>query len=626
MMSRLRKLLENWVARVFFVLLFLVFVFWGVSNVVTLIGSNSAVAHVAGKPVDISVLQAAYQKELAQAMQRNPAQPDLATRQQIAQVAMTTVLRQQVLQVEQQRLGVTVPDSVVRQTVYGVPAFQTNGRFDQAKLDQVLQANNSSPDQFLALVRQDLANDQIVQSVLAGVAPPGELTDRIFSFVSEQRLAEAVDIAAAAQQAPVLPGDAVLWRYWKNHPSAFTAPEYREVKIVILSPQTLAPAQPVSDAEIQAAYNASYAQQNLPATRSVQVITAPDAATASRLAALWKAGAKWSALQAAAAKAGGSGVALDHATQTQIPSPMLASAVFAASPGSIGGPLQEPLGYFVFDVINATPGGAPPLSQVAAQIRQQIQLQKATVQVNQDVDNVQDALAGQTPLDQLPGNLGLVAVEGTLDANGNTPQGDPAPIPGNDDLRKAIVKAVFAAHPGDPAQLITGPGNGYFAFTLDAIQPAAVQPYDAVKQKVAVAWIQDAMLRQAEVKAASLFNAVNHGQSLDAAAQAAGYSVSMLPPVTRDGPPSGVSNQMVQILFSLKPGQGTMQQSADGFTVAALVSINRPLPADDPADMNEVVQAMTKSLQDDTVASFIAGLQARDKVSVDSKLYAQVYQ
>jgi peptidyl-prolyl cis-trans isomerase D len=626
MMSRLRKLMENWVARVFFVLLFLVFVFWGISNVVTLIGSNSAVAHVGGKPVDISLLQAEYQKALTQAMQSNRAQPDLAAREQIAQTAMTSVLRQQVLSLEEQRLGVVVPDSVLRQNITSVPVFQTNGVFDQAKFAQVLQENGSSPDQFLSLLRRDLSGNQVVQSLIAGVASPQVLNDQIFAFVSEQRTAEQVVISAAAQKAPVLPPDPVLQRYWRNHPAQFTAPEYRKVKIVILSPQTLSAAQPVSDAEIQAAYNATYGQQITAPTRSVQVITAPDQASAARLATLWTTGASWKAMQAAAAKAGGSGVELDNATQVQIPSQALGNAVFAAAPNTVSAPLQGGTGYFVFDVINATAGGAPPLSQVSAQIRQQIQLQKAQVQVNQDVDNVQDALAGQTPLDQLPGNLGLVAVEGTLDANGNTADGSPAPIPGGASLRSAIITAIFAAHVGDPAQLINGPDGGYFAFTLDSITPPAVEPYDSVKQKVAAAWIQDALLREAEVKAANLLQAVNSGQSLDAAASAAGYPVSMLPPVSRNTTPNGVSNTMVQILFSLKLGQATMTQTTDGFSVAALTAINRPTPQDDAADATQVTQAMTKSLEDDTVASFIAGLQARDNVRVDDKLFAEVYQ
>jgi peptidyl-prolyl cis-trans isomerase D len=626
MMSRLRKMLDNWIARVFFVLLFGVFVFWGISNVVTMFGSNSAVAHVNGKPVDISVLQAEYQKELNQYEQSNPGQPDQPSRQKIAQAAMTTVLRQQVLAEEERALGVTAPDGAVRQSVYGVAAFQTNGVFDKAKFAQVLQANNMSPDQFLALINNGMTNQQLVQSVIAGVAAPQELNNQIFAFVSEQRIAESVNISASAQKPPPLPADAVLQRYWRNHPADFTAPQFRTVKIVILSPQTLAPQQPVTDAEISALYAQTSAQQSVPASRSVQVISAGDAASAATLAKVWKAGASWNKMQAAAAKADDSAVELDNTQHDQIPTPALADAVFAATPNVITGPIQGPLGFFLFNVTHAVAGGAPPLSQVSAQLKQQIQLQKAQVAVNQDVDNVQDALAGQTPLDHLPGNLGLVAVEGTLDANGNTADGSPAPIPGGSDLRSAIVSAIFAAQPGVPAQLITGPDGAYFAFTVDEITPPSVQPYDLVKQKVAVAWIQDAMQREAEVKAANLLNDVNSGQSLDKAASAAGDAVTMLPPVTRNALPSGISAQLAQILFSLKPGQATMLPTSDGFTVAALGDINQPTPAQDPADAGQVAQAMTKSMQDDTVASFIAGLQARYKVTVDNKLFAQVYQ
>jgi peptidyl-prolyl cis-trans isomerase D len=626
MLSRLRKLLENWIARIFFTLLILVFLFWGISNVVTLIGNNSAVAHLGGKAIDISVVQAEYQKELTQAMQGNPTQPDLAARQRIAQGAMTTVLRQQALSREEEQLGVAVPDSAVRQNLYGVPAFQTNGVFDKAKFDQVLQQNNLSPDQFLALVKQDLAGSQVVQALVSGATSPQELNDLIFAFVSEQRMAETVSIPVAGGPAPPAPAGAVLQRYWRNHAAQFTAPEYRTVEVVVLSPQALAPQEPVSDAEISAMYAQVSNQRSVPASRSVQVVTASDAGSAAKLASLWRIGANWAQIQAAAAKAGASAVELDHARQDQFPSSALANAVFAAPVDSVSGPVQGPLGYFVLKVTDAVAGGAPPLSQVSSQIKQAIQLQKAQADVNQDVDNVQDALAGQTPLDKLPGDLGLVAVEGTLDANGNTVDGSPAPIPGGANLRNAIVKAVFAGHIGDPAQLITGPDGGYFAFTVESITPPALQPYAKVEQKVAAAWLQDALTREAEVKAATLLNAVNNGESLDAAASAAGYSIIMTPPVTRNAPPSGISNEMVQILFSLKLGQATMQQTDSGFTVAALSAINQPKPAEDPADADEVAQSMTKSLQNDVAASFIAGLQARDHVRVDDKLFAQIYQ
>ena len=155
MMSRLRKLLDNWIARVFFVLLFAVFVFWGISNVFTMTGSSTAVAHVDGKPVDVSLVQAEYQKQLNQAEQSGQSQPDLPGRQKIAQAAMTTVLRKQVLAQVEHALGLTAPDAAeaalepcalfaVTVKVYAVPS-DAAGRSHVAAYERPLRRITAEP-------------------------------------------------------------------------------------------------------------------------------------------------------------------------------------------------------------------------------------------------------------------------------------------------------------------------------------------------------------------------------------------------------------------------------------------------------------------------------------------------
>ena len=226
----------------------------------------------------------------------------------------------------------------------------------------------------------------------------------------------------------------------------------------------------------------------------------------------------------------------------------------------------------------------------------------------------------------MPGNIGLVALQGTLDANGNAQDGTPAPIPGGDALKAAVVKAAFAAQVNDPAQLMNGPDGSYFALTVDSVTQPALQPYDQVQAKVLSAWKAQEISREAEVNAADLLAQVNAGKSLDDAASAAGDSVAMTPAITRNAPASGVTSQMVPVLFSLKQGQATMQQTDTGFVVAQLKKIVEPTPAQDPGDYAQLQQAMAKSLQNDVGESFLAGLQTRDKVSVDQKLFAQIYQ
>lgn len=621
-----RKLLENWVARGFFALLVIGFVFWGISNVTTLIGGNTAVAHVDGQEIDVSVVQAAYQRALNQASQSGGGQPDLAARRQLALGALSSVLRQQIMRAEQRSLGVVVPDAAVRAMIDAIPSFQTNGVFDEQKFNQVLEQNNITAERFIGEIKDDIAGQQLLGAVLGGVAPPDELLKQLFSYIAEQRFAAVVNIPFAAQAQPQPPGDAVLQRFWHNNPALFTAPELRTAKIVILSPALLAPKETVAPAALDAAY-ARAAAATPPAVplRSVQVISVDNLAASSRLEAAWKRNASWAQMQAMAKKFGANSIELKAAKQVEIPTPALGAAVFAATPGQVVGPVAGGSGMYVFKVTDVRSSGTD-VAALRAQVLQGLQMQKAQADVAQDVDNLQDALAGQTPLDQLPGNLGLTAVEGTMDANGNAPDGTAAPIPGGAALKAAIVKAVFAAHAGDPAQLTNGPDGSYFAMTVSAVTPPALQPYAQVQAKVLSAWTKQAITREAEVQAAGLMQAVNQGQSLQAAAQAIGASVSMTAGFTRAVPPAGLPSQMVPVMFTLKPGQATMQQTDSGYSVAALVKTVQPDPAADAADFARLRQAMVKELQNDAGESLLDGLQKRDKVSVDQKLLAQIYQ
>ncbi|MDD2795855.1 peptidylprolyl isomerase [Acidocella sp.] len=621
-----RKLLENWVARGFFALLVIGFVFWGISNVTTLIGSNTAVAHVGGQEIDVSVVQAAYQRALNQASQSGGGTPDLATRRQLALGALSGVLRQQLLQNEQRRLGVVVPDSAVRAMIDAIPSFQTNGVFNEQTFNQVLEQNNTTPDRFIGEIKDDIAGQQLLGAVLGGVAPPDELLRQLFSYIAEQRFAAVVNIPFAAQAQPKLPGDAVLRRFWQNNPAQFTAPELRTAKIVILSPALLAPKEVVAPADLDAAYaRAEAATPPAVPVRSVQVISVDNLAASSRLEAAWKRHADWAEMQAMAKKFGASAIELKQAKQMEIPSPTLGAAVFAAQPGQVNGPVAGTNGMYVFKVTDVSASGTDAAA-LRAQVLQSLQMQKAQADVAQDVDNLQDALAGQTPLDQLPGSLGLTAVEGTMDASGNAADGTPAPIPGGAALKAAIVKAVFAAHAGDPAQLTNGPDGSYFAMTVSAVKPPALQPYAQVQAKVLSAWTRQEITREAEVQAANLMQAVNQGQSIQTAAKAIGASVDMTAGFTRAVPPAGLPAQMVPVLFTLKPGKATMQQTDSGFSVAALIKTVQPDPAADLADYARLQQEMVKELQNDAGESLLNGLQARDKVTVNQKLLAQIYQ
>ena len=390
-----------------------------------MVGSNTAVAEVAGHPVDISVVQTGLSGGPRPGAAVGAGQPDEAAREQMAETALTSVLRERVLGLEEKRLGVAVPDAVVRQQVDAVPAFLTNGVFDKSKFAQVLEQNNTTPDQFVHDLTAEIAGQQLVIPLVAGAAPPQELVNQIFSFIAEQRFAEMVQIPFAAQAAAGgarRGGAAALLAQSSGRSSRRrnTARSSSSCSRRLCSPR-MKPCRRRRSMPIYARVAA--ASPSVP-LRSVQVIVVGNLAASSQLAGrLAQRRQLERRCRRMAKRFGANPVEMDGTQQNQIPTPTLASAVFAAPPKvRSAGPIAGPAGMFLFKVTNISSSG-PDEATLKAQIAQQLQLQMAQAQVAASVNALQDALAGQTPLDQLPANLGLTAVEGTLDANGNTPTG-----------------------------------------------------------------------------------------------------------------------------------------------------------------------------------------------------------
>jgi peptidyl-prolyl cis-trans isomerase D len=66
MLAIFRRSLATWPVRVFFGILVLSFGLWGVADVIRNLGSDSAVAGVAGQSIEMPELQAAYRRNLSQ--------------------------------------------------------------------------------------------------------------------------------------------------------------------------------------------------------------------------------------------------------------------------------------------------------------------------------------------------------------------------------------------------------------------------------------------------------------------------------------------------------------------------------------------------------------------------------
>ncbi len=612
MLATFRKSLNTWPARLLFGLLVVAFAVWGIGDVVRNIGRGGAPIRVAGQRIDLAELQPAYQRNLAEAQRKlGNSDPTPELRRSVAIQTVEQMVTQSALSAEARRLGLVVPDDALRRAVFAMPAFQNKqGQFDRAQMDALLRNNGLTEARFLEMMRQQLLQQQVLQSVSAGAAASDEMAKQVYAFQHEKRVADAVTLPFADAPAPPAPTEAQLRRWWENHPDRYSTPEYRRIKAIVLSPETVAKDVQVSDEELKAAWDQHKGEFNTPERRSVEVILTQDETEAQRLAATWQSGADWAAMQQAAERAGAAPVDLSDATRGEFP-------------GEVPPPVHTALGWYVLKVTKVTPGKQESFEQARDALRKRVALEKAADVIYDRANRIDNLLSSGSTLDNLPGDLGVAAVAGTLDADGKTPSGQPAPIPGPAPLRQALIAAAFQEKPGDPPKLTQAPNapdgaQSFFAVSVESIEAPKLRPFDQVQQTVRADWTGAQVKREQEATAANLMHAVNSGKSLADAAAALGLKVERLPPAGRDAPVAGVPPALVTPLFSLrKRGEATMAETSQGFVVAALAEIQDPDPKADPIGWGAVRDALGQAVGGDEQEIFAVAVRDRSNPYVN---------
>jgi peptidyl-prolyl cis-trans isomerase D len=631
MLAIFRRSLQHWPARVLFGVLVLAFGLWGVADVVRNLGHDSSIASVAGEQIEAPDIQEAYRRELAQAQRMlGGSEPSPEIRRAVAMQAVEHLVTQTALQADARHLGVAVPDAALRQATFEVPAFRgQNGQFDRATMDNVLRNNGLSEQRFLDMLRHDLAERQVLDAVQAGAAAPTVMADQVFAYQQEKRAADAVAVELAGAPAPPAPTDAQLQRWWANNPEKYSSPEYRRVKAIVLAPETLAKEIQVTEDDLKAAWEQHKGEFNKPEKRSAEVILTQDETVAQRLAAEWSAGADWATMQQDAAKEGAAPVDLSDATRTDFPAPELGDAVFSTPEGVVAPPVHSALGWHVLKVTKVIAGDPQTFEQARDALRARVVAEKAADLMYDRANRIENLLSSGTSLDDLPGDLGVAAVTGTLDAQGATPQGQPAPIPGPPPLRTALVQAAFAEKQGDAPKLVQAPNaadgsQSFYAVTVLEITPPAPRPFADVAAQVRTDWTADQIRHEQETVAARLLADVKGGATLADAAAKAGLTMRHLPPTGRAAPAEGFPPPLLNPLFALKKGEPTMVETPDGFLVAVLTEIQEPDPKADPVGFAQVRDALARASGEDIQNVFAAAVRDRSNPHINAAAIASL--
>jgi peptidyl-prolyl cis-trans isomerase D len=635
MITLFRSYVDSWLVRGFFIIMAVSFIGWGISgDILRLAGPPSWVAKVGGTAIEIPAFQTEYQRAMAQQTRDLPAGQEASAelRRQVGQQTLDQLIAQAALAVELKKLRIVTPDEAVVAATRAIPAFQgPDGKFSKPVFDSVLRNKGFNEARFLSQLRTDMTQRQLLSAVSGSAVAPDTEIKPLYAAEFEKRAADMASFPLSAAPEPPTPDEAALQRWYDNHPDSYATPEFRRIKAIELSPQSLAAEITITDDDLRAAYQEHKSEYITQAKRSAEVLSAPDEAKAQALAARWRDTPDWAAMQAAAQTEGGSAITQDDATEVQFPDPDLAKAVFSGTLDAVSDPVKGALGWFVVKVTKIEPGGETGFDQAKEALRARLLASKAADLIYDRANKIDQLLGNGTSLDDMPGDLGLAGVAGTLDAQGNTAEGSPAPIPGAKELKAAIVAAAFQAHQGDPPRLTdvqtpsTG-GSAYYALSVEGVTPPGRKPFEAVKDAVAEDWKQDQRRRAQEQAATAMMTAVNGGKSFSDAATVAGVTPRLGPLVTRNQENPEMPAELQRIMFGLKKGEATMVETPDGFVVGQLAEVVAPDAAADKTGYDQVRAAIARSVQNDLASVFVDAVRQRAEPRVNQRAFNSVVQ
>jgi len=602
MLESLRNSVNSWTAKVLLALLVLSFAVWGISDVFTN-RAATVVATVGEVEVTTQEFAVALSNDM-QALQRQAGRAvSISEIRELGreQVILAQLSTRKALNAEAESLGLSASPATIREAIERAPVFQgPDGTFNRFSYESLLRQEGLTPAQYEDGVRQDLSRDAMLQVVGAGTAAPRALAETLHRYRNQQRVLDYILLSKADVADPGEPTDEQVAAFHEENPARFSAPDYRAVSWVALTPETMADSIEIGSAEIAEAYENRVIQFTTPATRTVDQLLFDTEESAAEAKTRIDEGATFAEL----VEENGStmrDVSLGTVGQGGLPSD-LDDAAFAATEVGVVGPVRTAFGWTLLNISAMQDETVTPLEEVEDEIRRDLALLEARNTIMEESVAMDDEIAGGAVLEEIGARTAAIYGSTTaIDATGRGEDGEPVAdlpnIPG-------LLAAAFTTQEGEEPILVEADGGGYYALSVDGLTPSALRPLDTVRDDVLAAW-EDAQRADALAEMADGLRArLEEGATLPALAAELDETITTTAPLRRSNVSPPVTAPIVADMLRVSPGEAVSGPVDTGVIIGILSEIVRGDDQTEMAAVDSTAERYSRQFANDVVQVF----------------------
>lgn len=483
MLDVMRKHGQSFALKIFYTIIVLVFVFWGVGTM------RANRMEVAAKVNDEVITKRQYDRAYTNLinMYRNMGQqgapPDALLRSQaIAQLVSNELLIQ-----EARRLGLEVDEAELRQSIASMPSFQSDGHFNKDAYIEILRQNGLKPADFEELQRRQLLAGKVQELVAQGAYVSDTEVKERFKFDNERVTLKFIKLPAASFASQVTLGDQDVQAYYDQNQEKYREPERVKIQMVEFRPADFAARITPTEEQIKEYYESNPAQFEKPEevrARHILFTVKPDASEADKAAARKQAeevlakakgGADFAELakqysQDSTAESGGDLGTFGRGVMT----PAFEAAAFALEPGQVSDIVETPFGFHIIKLEQKQAAGTQPLDEARATIIGELKNRQARQVALDEVEKAHDAVLDGAPLEKAAADAGLQMQT-------------PPPFAGTEKIfgleRKPLNDEAFNTEVGEIGEVVTET-SGYTIIKVVERIPSGVPPLDQIRAKV----------------------------------------------------------------------------------------------------------------------------------------------
>jgi peptidyl-prolyl cis-trans isomerase D len=531
---------------------------------------------------------------------------------------------------EARRLGVTVSDAEIRETIVSLPTFQQNGQFigEAAYLQMLrLQQPPMTPAEFEENVRRSLMLQRLQAAVTDWITVSEEDVEREHVRRNERVRLSAISFRADEFREGIEATDDDVAALFEENANDYLVPEKRRLRFVLIDVPALRASFTPSEAEIQSYYDNNLDRYTEEVSLRVSHILlrtqdkelADVQAQAESIAAEARNGADFAELARQYTEDDGTreaGGDLGPIARGQMV-PEFEGAAFALEQDEISDPVTSMFGVHVIKATEKTGGTTRTLDDVRDSIVDLLQQESADARAGALAEAMAAEIFQADDLVAAAARRGLEAQESGFAALGE-------PILGLG-FSSDVTTQAFQLEEGEVAGPIPTPTGPAFV-TVTGIQAPYVPPLDEVETRVRDDVIRRKAFVMAQERADAVSGRLQDAEDFSATAEAEELEVNESGLIARGAtvPGVGVNAQVEEVAFSLNAGE-TSDPILTGNS-AVVVHVHERQDADQAdfqANRERLRSEMVLERQNQFYAAYMENAKTRIPIEIDMGAFAQ---